>query len=358
MLLSGAVAPPFTVSHQVAGDRSYVRFHRTVRVPGASLVPEEYLFVIGTPVAGQVMIDIYRDGGTRLVASVLGIESRRRDSSPVSIVEYPRTNPSVLRAWFRPGNAVGFEFVYGAAEAKLLYLATGEAVPFTASMRVRREDVGVIPVALSSSSTVTETVGTTGRLPKPVRALGPGEHLEAARSGVAARLSSLPIDAQRQLLIVIELIERVERAHYNGQADRRREGLRVTINTVKGLLAAAATRFGGIVRLDRDTEAALERAQAPLDCVRLIDSRLARQPWQRAVPARLNRSPISKETTYVPCTTPLTSSWRSRLPISSMAFSETSAASTLRVQRTRWPFSGHGWPAVASTFPRSSAPAR
>lgn len=260
-----AVSASSAHGQAIAGDRQYIRFDRAVRVPGATLPPGEYLFALGTPIAGQVSIDIYAKVGDQLIAACLGIESRLRREHAGSIIEFPNTPPAALRAWFRQGNAVGFEFVYGSAEAKLLYLETGEPVPFMSGTRFRREQIGTIEVAVSSQPSLLPTpVGTTGALPQTVQSLTPAQHLEAAATALASRLAALPVDTQRRLLIIIELTESVARQYHEGDMSEVRQILQTTSNTLNGLLAAGSSRFSGMTPLDRDTQTALERARAHL----------------------------------------------------------------------------------------------
>lgn len=250
-----------------AADRLYVRFDRAVRMPGLILQPGEYLFVLGTPLAGQVIIHTYSARGSKLINTCLAVESRMPRPVRGSLVEYARTDPAALRAWFNPGNAIGFEFVYTPSEAKQIYLASGEPVPFAAaSSRVSPETIGTIPVAVSGAAETNApiAIGTTGSIPRQVDALDPDDHLEAARMAIAGQLGRVDAGLRRRLLLIVELIERVEKAHYAGPRRELRSDLKVALNTISGMLAAGPSRFTGAAPLDAETEVALAKARAHL----------------------------------------------------------------------------------------------
>ena len=245
-------------------DRVYVEFARSVRIPGTTLEPGQYLFVLGMPVGGQVVIDVYRD--SRLIASCLAVESRMSRPTDTTMTEYARTTPPALRAWFHPGNAVGFEFVYGPTEAKALYLASGEAVPFASFTDLRREMVGTFAVAVSASPVAgtPRPVGTSGVMPAPARSLGAEEHLVAARAALAERLGQADAQIAQRLVMLIEMLERLEAAHRSGRAREIRRQFELTSNTLGGLLPGKPSRFSGTPPLDADTQAALQRVRAHL----------------------------------------------------------------------------------------------
>ena len=245
-------------------DRVYVEFARPVRIPGTTLQPGQYLFVLGMPVGGQAVIDVYRD--SRLIASCLAVESRKARPTDTTMTEYAATTPPALRAWFHPGNAIGFEFVYAPAEAKAIYLASGEAVPFASFGDLRREMVGTFAVAVSATPAAgtPRPVGTSGVMPAPARALGAAEHLAAARTALADRLGQADPQTGPRLVILIELIEKLEAAHRTGRTRETRQQLELTANTLGSLLPEKSSRFSGTPPLDADTEAALQRVRAHL----------------------------------------------------------------------------------------------
>jgi hypothetical protein len=70
------------IAQPLPTDRVYVEFTRPVRVPGTTLEAGQYLFVLGMPVGGQAVIDVYRGPDSRLIASCLAVESRMPPPGP------------------------------------------------------------------------------------------------------------------------------------------------------------------------------------------------------------------------------------------------------------------------------------
>ncbi|HEX6322415.1 MAG TPA: hypothetical protein VFZ36_01715 [Vicinamibacterales bacterium] len=186
---------------QFTTDRAYLRFGSPTRLPGATLAPGTYLFVIGRPVGGQTIIDVYTSDGSRLVASCLAMESRLRRPSRTTTLDYA-VSPSALRAWFHPANRRGVEFVYGRAEATDLSTATGLPVPYAAFTPSNRDLVGAFPVGtatpvppiavVNAAAIAPAATGTSGIAVLDLfnDTLGPREHLMAARRILAERASA------------------------------------------------------------------------------------------------------------------------------------------------------------------------
>jgi hypothetical protein len=182
------------------------------------------------------------------------------------MLEYAGTTPPALRAWFHPGNAIGFEFVYPAGEAKAIYLASGEPVPFASFSSLRREMIGTFTVAVSAAPAAgtLRPVGTSGVLPGPAHSLASAEHLEAARRALAERLGHAGPQIAPRLVLLIELVERLEAAQRTGRTGQIRKQLDLVQHTLSGMLPDKSSRFSGTPPLDSETEAALERVRAHL----------------------------------------------------------------------------------------------
>lgn len=255
---------------QLPADRVYVSFARPVEVPGAQLAPGEYLIVLGMPVAGQAVVDVHRARDGVRIASCLVVESRLARPAHATFLEYERTDPPALRAWFHPGNAVGFEFVYPAARAKQLYLASGQPVPFSPFTEPPRDRLGMIAVASTSAPTVSapQPVGTSGQAPRTGRALEPREHLTSARHALAGELSAANEELRAGLLVLIELIDNVEREYASGHVRKTRQLLDLTVRSLGNIQPAKSSRFSGTARIPEAIETALERVRAHLSAFR------------------------------------------------------------------------------------------
>ena len=265
-MLALLMVPAAASAQSIPSDQGYVRFDRHTAVPGATLEPGEYLFVLGMPVAGQTVIDIYAVGRQqRLVASCLALESRLPRPPASAFIEYHGTDRPALRAWFHPGNAVGFEFVYPASDAKAIYLASGSSVPFVPFRTFNRDLVGTFTVAMTSTTPdVPRPVGTSGTGTLPADAPGVHDHLPLARQALASHLSRTQPPLMRKLLSLVEMIDRLEAAARSGSRDQRRRQLELTMSAVENMLPQRGARFSGVAPLPPDTESVLQRVKAHL----------------------------------------------------------------------------------------------
>lgn len=127
-------------------DRVHIQFGKEFRVPGVTLESGTYIFMPSAPVAGQIIIEIYDGDATKLMATVLAIESTLARPDDATLVDYSDTKPSALRAWFHPGNPRGYEFVYTREEAALIFSASATPVPSTISDDATGSMLGLLPI--------------------------------------------------------------------------------------------------------------------------------------------------------------------------------------------------------------------
>lgn len=185
-----------------AVERVYVQLGSAARVPGATLEPGTYLFMPGPPVAGQIIIEIYTAKGA-LAATCLAIQSTLDRPHGATLIDYPDTRPPALRAWFRPGNARGHEFVYPRDEAAAIFAASSVPVASTISDDAAASLVGVMPIVHADdlyragvAPDVATELGITSVPP------GPTDRLTLARVAILGHLDSVPRDiaTRRRLL--------------------------------------------------------------------------------------------------------------------------------------------------------------
>jgi hypothetical protein len=182
----------------------YVTFGSSVRVPGETLEAGSYVFAAGAPIAGQIVIDVYRAGSMTFVTSVLALEASllaRPDAA--TLVDYRGTSPPALRAWFHPGFRHGYEFVYPEAEAAAIFETSGEQVP-AAAFRGQPLRAGLIAIDHVDS-------GYRGGVPDASNAgageaMGPIDQLALARVAVLSHLPHVaPPTATRLRLLNAQL---------------------------------------------------------------------------------------------------------------------------------------------------------
>lgn len=200
----------------------YVTFGSAVRVPRVTLPAGSYVFAAGTPIAGQMVVDIYRATDMTLVASFLAIESSLPRDAEASIVDYPGPSPPYLRAWFHRALRHGFEFVYHPEEAAGIFAASGVSVP-AAVFRGRATVTGMLPI---------DHIDDKYRLGSPDRDAGAsGDHLALARVAILAHLPSVPPDIAFRLTLLDRQIADLQRAEPGDVAHRLALAMATVDNT-------------------------------------------------------------------------------------------------------------------------------
>jgi hypothetical protein len=274
------------LSAQIPADRTYLEFTSPVRIPGATLAPGMYLFVIGRPVGDQSIIDVYSSDGSRLIATCLGVDSTLPRPSSRTTVDFPRVSPSTLRAWFNAASAYGMEFVYGQTEAKALFSETGLAVPYTSFKTGSRDLVGAFPVrrvtplplvgvanAAAMVPTAAGTAGVTGLFEPFDDSLGPHDHLTSARRLIAERAAELPPQSKAMLETLGRQVSQMQAAFRKGDRKEVDEWLRLVDKMIYNLLPnedlIIARRQQ---RLPREIIVVLERVQAHVKAFRDLPS--------------------------------------------------------------------------------------
>lgn len=251
---------------QIPTDRTYLEFATPIRIPGASLAPGMYLFVIGRPIGGQFIIDIYSADGARLVATTLAVESPLAKPAAVTTLDYAAGAAPALRAWFPAASLAGVEFVYSRADATALFSATGLPVPYAPFRPATRDLVGAFPVSRATPVPRISVAGAGIVAPLPVatagrtavieavdETLGPHLHLTTARRVLAERATVLSRRDRLGLDNLGQDVSALQAAFRRGKHTDASERLQRVMQKVDALIAGAPAR---------DTVLALERVRA------------------------------------------------------------------------------------------------
>ena len=95
-------------------------FTQPVEIPGATLLPGTYVFELENSYATRSIVRIYNEDGRNLVATVMTANAETMTASEAAVLEFhlgPASSPRALRSWFYPGEKIGREFLYPAAQA-------------------------------------------------------------------------------------------------------------------------------------------------------------------------------------------------------------------------------------------------
>ena len=216
VLAVATLAPP---AQDTPVEPLYVNLAAPVRVPGVTLAPGEYVFAAGRPLAGQLVLDIYRAGAMSLAASALMVESPLPRPDRGTLLEYGGLEPPFLRAWFHPVFRHGFEFVYPPDEAAAIHAASAAAVP-SAVFRGSRALAGLLP---------SDHIDATYRGGRPSAAAGaaapaapgdgPIDNLTLARLEILAHLPEMPPSAATRLTLLNHQLADLTASYWLGRDD-------------------------------------------------------------------------------------------------------------------------------------------
>lgn len=102
-------------------DRTTFKFDAPMMIPGATLPPGTYTFKLLDSKANRHVVQIFDEGGTKLVATAQAVPTKRMDAKGDVVVKLNPTEagaPVAIKAWFYPGSLYGHEFVYPDRQAR------------------------------------------------------------------------------------------------------------------------------------------------------------------------------------------------------------------------------------------------
>ena len=109
--------------------RTYFTFSQPVALPGVTLPAGTYMFRLADPNTSRRTIQVSNAKGTESYAILLTMPSERLNPSPdpeIRFLETASGAPAAVRAWWYPGNSIGYEFIY--PEEQLQALKRGAAL--------------------------------------------------------------------------------------------------------------------------------------------------------------------------------------------------------------------------------------
>lgn len=120
-----------TAQAQPSDYRTYFTFSAPVTLPGVTLPAGTYLFRLADPDTGRKVINVLSGDGKQSLAMLHTIPNQLRDAPQnpeVRFMEAPANMPLPVKAWWYPGKAIGYEFIYPRGQALALAKVTSEPV--------------------------------------------------------------------------------------------------------------------------------------------------------------------------------------------------------------------------------------
>ena len=180
---------------QTFDNRTYFTFDQPITLPGVTLPAGTYLFR-NPDITSRRVVQVLSDDGKRSYAMLLTTPAQRTEASSQPEVRFMETaegTPAAIKAWWYPGNPIGWEFIYPREQALKLAKAASSPVLTTAkAANDTTEEMKTADLARVSGSG-SETAVTVEQTPAATTVAG------TAQAGEIARGTMLPSG-----LVVIE----------------------------------------------------------------------------------------------------------------------------------------------------------
>jgi hypothetical protein len=180
LALMGVMFSP-AAKADVWSRKTTITFTDPVEIPGVHLkgfgvLPAgTYVFKITDSQADRHIVQIFNEGETQVLATILAVPNYRLRATGKTVVtfrERPAGEPEALRAWFYPGKRWGEEFVYPKAKAVQLAKETNTPVLYAVADLPMEVETPLLPVTAPEVVQLKQV---------PVKAIQPtGEEVEAA----------------------------------------------------------------------------------------------------------------------------------------------------------------------------------
>jgi hypothetical protein len=115
--------------------RTILTIDQPMMVPGATLAPGTYTFILGNPETSRDHVYVLRQDGTPVASARVTHWQRGNEQSDLAIAVALNENGAmpVMKGWFFPGLMDGYEFVYPAEQSRTI--ARAETVVIPVSLR-------------------------------------------------------------------------------------------------------------------------------------------------------------------------------------------------------------------------------
>jgi LPXTG-motif cell wall-anchored protein len=126
-----------TIAHaQTVDNRTFFTFNQPVTLPGVTLPAGKYLFRNPDITTSRRVVQVLSDDAKKSYAMLLTIPAQRTEAAAEPEIRFMETaegTPPAIKAWWYPGNTIGWEFIYPKEQALKLAKAASSSVLTTAS---------------------------------------------------------------------------------------------------------------------------------------------------------------------------------------------------------------------------------
>jgi hypothetical protein len=127
-----------TAAHaRPADNRTFFTFNQPITLPGVTLPAGTYLFRNPDINTARQVVQVLSDDGKQAYAMLLTIPVQRTEPAAepeIRFMETPEGHAPAIKAWWYPGNTIGWEFIYPREQAlKLAKAASGSVLTTTSA---------------------------------------------------------------------------------------------------------------------------------------------------------------------------------------------------------------------------------
>jgi hypothetical protein len=111
--------------------RTILTIDQTMVVPGATLAPGTYTFILGNPESSRDVVNILREDGTPVTSTHVTRVSRNNDNRDLALFVALNENGQMpmMKGWFYPGDRDGYAFVYPTDQARTIARLESVEIP-------------------------------------------------------------------------------------------------------------------------------------------------------------------------------------------------------------------------------------
>jgi len=149
-----AMLTPAVLMADESNKKTTITFSAPVEIPGKVLPAGTYVFKLLDSSSNRNIVQIFDQDETHVIATLLAVSTdmiQPPDQTIVRFAERASNEPEAVKAWFYPGESVGWEFVYPEDRASAIAKRTKQNV---LSMRKEMKE------NINSTSTSVDNPGT------------------------------------------------------------------------------------------------------------------------------------------------------------------------------------------------------
>ena len=136
-MLAGAVALAWCLGTSTAtaddwNRRTILTIDKPMVVPGATLTPGTYTFMLANPDSSRDVVYIAREDGTPVISARVAHVQRSNEKRDLALwVAFNESGARMpmMRGWFFPGLMDGYEFLYPKEQARVIARAETAVIP-------------------------------------------------------------------------------------------------------------------------------------------------------------------------------------------------------------------------------------